>query len=404
MNKPGRSMYRVLPQTALLVLVVAGATLRNRGFHTPLIPELPGLCPLGAVQALASLDWSRLAVPAGVILTALLAGPVFCGRLCPLGTLQEWAGRLGKRIFGKPLAPSPAQDTTLSRIRFAVLLLVILVSAPIPGVAGGFFSFDLDMINPSPAFIHLWTQAVPLSAVMILFTLLAVSIRTERPWCRWLCPYGALLGFIGKASPVKIRRVNESCLHCKKCDHSCPMGLTPSLVEAVRDGRCNRCEQCIPACPVQNTLSMATPPRTALFSKMRKPLSGPYQGRPGKEISGWSLTAVAVLLFFTPLLATGIIGTLRDSAATPLAGAPLSARDISPTMTLQELSEQAGKDSAELLELLRLPLELDTSLMLIDLEDEPGLEEITLGYIRAIFTDTSREPHSTTTAPGDTLK
>ncbi|POQ98480.1 hypothetical protein AU468_12875 [Alkalispirochaeta sphaeroplastigenens] len=409
MIKRSIPLHRVFPQTALLLVVLIGASLRNRGIHTPLVPELPGLCPLGALQALVGLDWSKIAIPGGVILATLLLGPVFCGSFCPLGTIQEWTGRLGRRIIARPTPSSRgalssrggALPPKLRRLGgnfgLAVLALMVLASAPVPGNP---FLFDLDRINPSPAFIHVWTRGAAPAALIILLILLGASLFTDRPWCRWICPYGALLGLIGTISPVTVRRVQSSCVNCTRCDRACPAGIAPSLTETLRDRRCNRCESCLQACPVQETLMIATPlPRKK--AERTTPGASPLR-RPLVKISGWTMTILATIIIFAPLAATGAGRIPADTSSTHREGSPLSPEEISPVMTLEELARRSGKEPEALLLFLGLPEDLDITLMLIDLEDEPDLEKFTLGYIRSIFTDPSPETHGGPTGRNDT--
>lgn len=254
-----RRLLRPAAQLALLAIVAVGASLRNLGLDGLLsLPEIPGLCPIGAIGNLARLVSGQAALdPAkpfvwvliGILGTTLIWGPVFCSWACPLGSVQEFMGKLGRRLLGKRfnrLVP-PKLDRVLSALRYPMLALVVLSAL-------GIAALPLDAINPSLGIFHSLTAAVPVSALILGVLILAASLLVERPWCRWLCPLGGLLGLISRLSLFGPRRRRESCVSCGACDRACPMGVKVSKDGAVSDSRCNRCGRCAEACPAAGTL------------------------------------------------------------------------------------------------------------------------------------------------------
>jgi polyferredoxin len=83
----------------------------------------------------------------------------------------------------------------------------------------------------------------------------------ENFWCRYLCPYGALMSLVSLLSPVKIRRDAEACIDCSKCARACPAGLPVDRLMQIRSAECSACMVCVAACPAQNALQFALPPR-----------------------------------------------------------------------------------------------------------------------------------------------
>ena len=371
---PALPAARWIPQLAVILIVVGGATLRNLGFTAGWLPELRAICPFGALDALVNLDFERLAIPIGVLLVAVLMGAAFCGRLCPLGSLQEWIGRLGHRVLGRRYNRSIPGDRFLGYARYLVL-------AAVAATALGFLALETDYFNPSLALVHTWTSAVPITAVLLLVAVAVGSFFVERPWCRWLCPYGALLGAVGRVSPWTIRRNRDTCIDCGRCDRACPLAVRVASVDAVRDGRCNRCERCVAACPVDGTLRISARARA------------PRIRTSGIQHSGARLSAAALMLFFIPFLlarfpdAVTARGSGSDTGQTPSAEAVFDAERISPMMTLQNLADEAGLSTGELLSILALPPETDPDLMLIDIEEEPDQEHMTVGHIRSILSE-----------------
>ena len=139
-----------------------------------------------------------------LLLLALVFGRIFCGSLCPLGALQELAS----------LTPVPKlrlrAKTALYAIRFVVLGVII--------VAAVFFSVNILAFLGVPG---LFSLAFTVGTLMML-GLLVLSLFLYRPFCRILCPYGALLSLAGLGSRFKLRR-NPSCIECGKCVFACPV-------------------------------------------------------------------------------------------------------------------------------------------------------------------------------------
>lgn len=92
----------------------------------------------------------------------------------------------------------------------------------------------------------------------ILAATLILGLFIERFWCRYLCPLGAALALVSPFSFVKIRRNEESCIHCRECDETCPVGVSPESVAIVKDRECLACGKCADACPMRDTLFFGT--------------------------------------------------------------------------------------------------------------------------------------------------
>ncbi len=139
-KKKNHPSLRWTVQLIMLVLILGGASLRNLlpagSFLATLFPELQGFCPFGEVRSvttvitdfasLANTSHSNLWVLLGVVLITVLFGTVFCSTLCPLGTVQEWIGKLGRRLWGKRYNPPVSRrlDRVLSSSRYLILLSI----------------------------------------------------------------------------------------------------------------------------------------------------------------------------------------------------------------------------------------------------------------------------------------
>ncbi len=259
---------RRLMQIAFFLFIAAIAVnhgLAENGEGISWLPNasLHAICPFGGVVTLYTyitdgilikkIHESSLVLMGLVFFISLLVGPAFCGWVCPMGSLQEWMGKLGRRIFGKRynrMIPKGA-DRLLRWLRYGVLAWVLVVTAT---------SFDLvfSAVDPYYALFHFWSGEVAVSAILILLAVLGLSLIVERPWCRYACPYGALLGITNKFRIFTIRRNDRTCVNCKKCDAVCPMGIEVSSASKVRDLRCISCMACTSevACPIPDTVEL----------------------------------------------------------------------------------------------------------------------------------------------------
>ena len=86
--------------------------------------------------------------------------------------------------------------------------------------------------------------------------MIILSVVFRNFWCRYLCPYGALLGFLTLLSPLKIKRNKESCIDCSLCLKACPSFIKVDKVSTVVSDECSTCISCIDVCPVENTLEL----------------------------------------------------------------------------------------------------------------------------------------------------
>lgn len=180
-------------------------------------------------------------------------GPLICGWVCPLGSIQEWISSLGKKILGKRynnLIPYK-YDKIFRFSRYIVLIWVVYMTA-----MTGKLSFE--SLDPYSALFHLWSSEIAVGGLIILVITLLTSLIIERPWCKYACPYGALLGISNLFRVFKIRRNERTCIGCNKCNDSCPMNIKVAEGTLVRDHQCISCMKCSSeeVCPIENTVEL----------------------------------------------------------------------------------------------------------------------------------------------------
>jgi len=113
-------------------------------------------------------------------------------------------------------------------------------------------------------------------------------VLVQNFWCRYLCPYGAMLGGVSFLSPLRIRRCEETCIDCAKCAKVCPSSLPVDKLITIKSAECTGCLECVAVCPAEGALDLSLPRWTTT----------PKQGR----LPAWAMALGIVVLF------AGIIG------------------------------------------------------------------------------------------------
>lgn len=222
-------------------------------------PSVDSLCPFGGLESLKTVLFSgqflrrispsSLVLFMAVVLMTIWGGRLFCGWLCPLGTLNELFGKLGRKLGIRPLTLPAAVDRPLRWVKYVVLAAVL---------AGTWKTGNLVFrgYDPWMSWMHLSAGWGELGAgAVVLAVSLFLSLFVERFWCRFLCPLGAALALLSRLSPLSLRRSAGSCINCGKCSRCCPMGLSPQSVDKVSHAECIRCGECADHCPVPGTLN-----------------------------------------------------------------------------------------------------------------------------------------------------
>jgi len=248
--------------------------------------------------------------PAGMFLlitflaVSFLFRKAFCSWLCPVGTISEYLWRAGQKLFRRNFYLPRWLDLGLRSLKY--LLLGFFVWAVTSMAVDELASFmnspygiiaDVKMLN---FFRHIGE-----TGAIVLGVLVVASLFIQNFWCRFLCPYGALLGIVSLASPTRIRRNPESCIDCAKCAKACPSALPVDKLVTIKSAECTGCLECVAICPAKDTLSLALP------SKFDVTIVGEDgQGHPSLhafKVPVWAMaTAIAVLFF-------GVVGFAKSA-------------------------------------------------------------------------------------------
>lgn len=251
----------------LIALIAINHTLAESGSAIPILSSasLHAVCPFGGVETLYTLAASGLLVKkvhasalvlAGLsLLLAIFFGPVFCGWICPLGTVQEWVSKLGRKLFRRRynhFVPTKL-DNLLRYARYGILVWVLYVTA-----TSGTLIFEA--YDPYFALFNFWSSEVAPTALLILAATLMLSVFVERPWCKYACPYGAVLGLTNLFRVFSIKRAASTCKADGACSIMCPMNIPVDNKNMVRDHQCISCLECTSEaiCPVAKTVVFTT--------------------------------------------------------------------------------------------------------------------------------------------------
>ena len=219
-------------------------------------PGALGACPLGSLQS--SFSGVFLKIPfyvlGTIMLFGLLLGRLICGWACPFGLVQELLYKI----------PSPKLQRndltrTLSLLKYPIAIIFLLL-LPIyyyfsEGVGvPAFCKFicpagTLEAALPLAAtnsFIRSSLGALFSWKLMLLILTVSASIFIYRPFCRFICPLGAIYGLFNRLSVFGIKVDMDKCISCDKCMRHCQMDCTK-----VGDRECINCGECIKVCPTK---------------------------------------------------------------------------------------------------------------------------------------------------------
>lgn len=231
--------------------------------------------------------------PAGLLLftfiisSGFLFRRFFCSWMCPVGTVSEWVGSIGKKIFKKNFQMPKWISWFLYPIKYLLLAFfagMVIFTMPVE-VAQAFLFSPYNQISD----VKMLGFFLDLSnfTLTVLILLVFLSLFFKNFWCRYLCPYGALIGLTSLFNVTKVSRNEDTCISCNQCTRVCPSRIKVAEKKAVLTPECTACMQCIEACPVKDTLTMKVGP---------------------KKVNKWVLPASFFSLFFIMFITAKLTG------------------------------------------------------------------------------------------------
>jgi polyferredoxin len=186
-------------------------------------------------------------------------GKAFCSWLCPVGLISEMVGDFGERIwkifFKRRIKLHRFIDYPLRAIKYLLLAFFAFAIISLTETALAVFLSNTYNIAADVKMYYFFAEISRFSLIVI-GVLFFLSIFIRNFWCRYLCPYGALLGLIGLISPNKIKRNTDSCIDCGLCAKACSSFIKVDKVKTVLSDECTSCLSCVDVCPVADTLEV----------------------------------------------------------------------------------------------------------------------------------------------------
>jgi len=273
--------YRFIIQTAFALLCIwIGVEfflftryLQTNGaavyFQRP--PGVDGFLPISSLMSFylfVTTGEIHPAHPAGlfifmaIVLVSLVFGKSFCSWLCPVGYISELIGDFGeillKKMFKRNIKSVLPKwlDYPLRSIKYLLLgFLFFSVFFLMTTIAVKAF-LDSPYNQVADLKMYYFFADISQTALIIIAVLFVLSIFIRNFWCRFLCPYGALLGLISFLSPHKIKRIPVGCIDCGLCAKACPSNIKVDKVKTVWSDECSTCMSCVDVCPVEDTLDL----------------------------------------------------------------------------------------------------------------------------------------------------
>src|SRR5215469_16392286 len=187
---------------------------------------------------------------------AFLFRKAFCSWLCPVGTVSEYLWKLGRKLFRRDFRLPGWVDIPLRGLKYLLLgFFVWAVSSMSASAIAAFMRSpygvvaDVKMLN--------FFRFIGETGLIVLGVLVVASVLVQNFWCRYLCPYGALLGLASVFSPVRIRRNVDLCIDCAKCAKACPSALAVDKLITISSVECTGCMRCVTSCPAEGALHMS---------------------------------------------------------------------------------------------------------------------------------------------------
>lgn len=237
-------------------------------------PGVEAFLPISALVSLRA--WFGLGIfdtihPAGLVifLAAILISfflkRSFCSWICPIGTLSEGLALLGQKIFKKNFSLPKWLDYPLRSLKYILLafFVVFIFFGMSPRDAYSFLQTPYNMI--ADVKMLAFFQDITVVGITVIAVLVLLSLLIKHFWCRYLCPYGALLGILSIISPWKITRSTNTCISCGQCRKACPNQLKVDEALRIYSPECTGCLNCVEACPVKETLNFELPRKLHKF-------------------------------------------------------------------------------------------------------------------------------------------
>lgn len=243
-------VFLILGLGILALVIITG----KQAIHSacPYAAVCFGLNPAQFLRLSMQLFVSGVLLGLLILLSNLFIGRKFCSYICPLGTIQEGMFQLRNRKYRLKKKVPLYLERKLGVLRYIIMAVTIIL-------AGTGLAYYYIQICPIYGLSRL--PALATGALIVIGISLLGAFFTERFWCRFLCPFAALMNIsqaVGKLFDLKrrlIRRNLERCNDCGACCLYCPMNINLLEEEYVTNPNCIGCGMCAEKCPRPGTIN-----------------------------------------------------------------------------------------------------------------------------------------------------
>lgn len=213
--------------------------------------------------------------------------------------------------------------------------------------------------DPWSAYGHLsegvasvWKESA-VGLILLIITIIG-SLLYDRFFCKYLCPMGAIYGILGKASPFKVVRNEDSCINCGKCSKVCPMNIDVQHSTEIKNAECINCQACVLSCPKAGAIE------SKAGSKSLKPLV---------------IILLVMSVFFGSIFTAQAAGVYTLLPEQLKAGETINLDEVKGYMTIKEASQATGTDLHEFYKMFEIPENIPAETMMKEIgKTVPGYE------------------------------
>ena len=227
-------------------------------------PSVDAFLPIGGLMAFKYFLLTGIIEPvhpAGFVLFVAILGVSlavkkgFCGWICPIGTVSQYTWMAGEKVFGRNFRINRFADIALRSLKYVLmgLFLILIGVMPIWSMIMFFIGDYYKAVDVR--MMKFFTEMTTLT-MWVLIALGVLSVVYKNFWCRYLCPYGALLGLLSRLSPFKVRRNEEKCINCHACTRHCPTLIDVESKTVIKTEECFGCMTCVSHCPSEGALDL----------------------------------------------------------------------------------------------------------------------------------------------------
>ncbi|AEJ19717.1 4Fe-4S binding protein [Gracilinema caldarium] len=337
-------------------------------------PAVDALCPFGGLETLLKyvaggelikrITAGNIVLFGAIVALGIVLSRFFCGWFCAFGALQGVFGWIGKKLFKRRFEVPKRIDSILRWVKYPVLVGILyftwttatLVIRPYDPVATyGHVSAGLS---------ELWGE-FGVGLIILILTLLG-SLLYDRVFCKYVCPLGAVNAILSRVPLFRIKRVENTCISCSKCDKVCPMNVEVSTVQAINSPECIACMECVTACPTKKPSLVAT--------------------LGGKVLNLWTVVIIGLAIYVGAVLIGQVTGMLQfvPPKLTDLASkGAINVADIKGSSTFAEVATAFGIETEQLYRELGLDMKkVPETTKLKDTAAVAGIEEFETDTVR----------------------